>query len=165
MVQHGLAASKLAARRLSAALGLMSTRTSNKPTSKGVGVRSPDARSEAAIKSWVTRRSPRYRAAKSEKSSKTALSEWCQENGWKVVFFEGPSGSPRTGIVDAVIVRIKPRDPDAIEVRLVQLKSGVAGLTGAEVARLKKGDRVRVKSLPLYVTVTRQEQWPMFHRS
>jgi hypothetical protein len=115
----------------------MSTRTSNKPTSKGVSVRSPDARSEAAIKSWVTRRSPRYRAAKSEKSSKTALSEWCQENGWKVVFFEGPSGSPRTGIVDAVIVRIKPRDPDAIEVRLVQLKSGVAGLTGAEVARLK----------------------------
>ena len=115
----------------------MSSSTSNKLTSKRVSVRSPDERIEAAIKAWATRRSPRYRAAKSEKSSKTVLSEWCQENGWKVVFFENPSGSPRTGIVDAVIVRIKPRDPDAIEVRLVQLKSGVAGLTGTEVARLK----------------------------
>jgi hypothetical protein len=42
------------------------------------------------------------------------------------------------GIVDAVIVRIKPREPDAIEVRLVQLKSGVGGLTGAEITRLKR---------------------------
>ena len=32
---------------------------------------------------------------------------------------------------------LSSRDPDAIEVRLVQLKSGVAGLTGTEVARLK----------------------------
>ena len=41
-------------------------------------------------------------------------------------------------IRDAVMTRIKPRDPDLIEVRLVQLKSGVAGLTGAEIARLKR---------------------------
>jgi hypothetical protein len=75
-----------------------------------------------------TRQCP-YRAAKSERASKIALSEWCQENGWKVVFFESATGSPRTGVVDAVIVRIKPREPDAIEVRLVQLKSG-----GAEIA-------------------------------
>jgi hypothetical protein len=115
----------------------MSSSTPDKPIGKRVSVRSPGTRSEAAIKAWVIRASPRYRAAKSEKSSKTALSEWCRENDWKVVFFEGPSGSPRTGIVDAVLVRIKPRDADAIEVRLVQLKAGVAGLTGAEIARLK----------------------------
>jgi hypothetical protein len=70
-------------------------------------------------------------------ASKDALSEWCRENGWKVTFFEGATGSPRTGIVDAVMVRIKPRDADAIEVRLVQLKGGVGGLTGAEIRRLK----------------------------
>jgi len=54
------------------------------------------------------------------------------------VLFESASGAPRTGIVDAVMVRIKPSKPDAIEVRLVQLKAGVAGLTAAEVRRLKK---------------------------
>jgi len=54
------------------------------------------------------------------------------------VLFESASWAPRTGIVDAVMVRIKPSKPDAIEVRLVQLKAGVAGLTAAEVTRLKK---------------------------
>jgi hypothetical protein len=65
------------------------------------------------------------------------LSEWCTEHGWKAVFFDGPSGAPRTGIVDAVIVRVRPGDADSIEVRLVQLKAGVGGLTGAEITRLK----------------------------
>lgn len=104
---------------------------------KSLSISTPGSRSEAAIKAWATRRSPRYRATKSEKASKVALSEWCRENGWKVVFFEGATGSPRTGIVDAVIVRIRPRDADAIEVRLVQVKAGVGGLTGAEITRLK----------------------------
>lgn len=118
-------------------LDVMSSHTSDKRLSKPMSISTPDSRSEAAIKAWATRRSARYRAAKSEKASKIALSEWCQENGWKVAFFEGATGSPRTGIVDAVIVRIKPRDPDAIEVRLVQLKAGVGGLTGAEIKRLR----------------------------
>ena len=109
----------------------MSSDTSDKP----MRVRRPDSRSEAAIKAWATRGSAPCRAAKSERASKTALSEWCQENGWKVVFFESATGSPRTGIVDAVIVRIKPREPDAIEVRLVQLKSGMGGLTGGTAKR------------------------------
>jgi len=98
----------------------------------------PDPRSIGARKAWETRRSARYRAAKSEKASKAALSSWCRANGWKVLFFEGHSGAPRTGIVDAVIARIKPGNADAIEVRLVQLKSGAGGLTGAEIARLKR---------------------------
>jgi hypothetical protein len=62
---------------------------------------------------------------------------WCNENNWKIVFFEGAGGAPRTGIVDAVMIRIKPSKSDSIEVRLVQLKAGVAGLKAAEVARLK----------------------------
>src|SRR5690242_21208409 len=94
----------------------------NKPTVK---VSTPGSRSQAAIKAWVRRQSPQYRAARSEKESKAALSTWCRNNGWKETFFEGPTGSPRNGIVDAVITRIKPGSPDLIEVRLVQLKSGV----------------------------------------
>ena len=74
----------------------------------------------------------------SERARKNALSAWCQDNGWKLVFFEGAKGSPRTGIVDAVMVRINPGSPDAIEVRLVQLKSGAGGITGIEIRRLKQ---------------------------
>lgn len=105
---------------------------------KGDKVATSGSRGEAALKAWTTRRSPWYRAGKSERGSKLALSAWCRENGWKVLFFEGATGAPRTGIVDAVMVRIKPRSSDSIEVRLVQLKSGAGGLTGAEIARLKK---------------------------
>ena len=101
-------------------------------------VSTPGSRSQAAIKAWATRQSAQYRAAQSEKKSKLALSSWCRDNGWKVVFFEGPTGAPRNGIVDAVITRIRPRNPDLIEVRLVQLKSGLGGLTGAEISRIKK---------------------------
>jgi hypothetical protein len=36
------------------------------------------------------------------------------------------------------MIRIKPSKADFIEVRLVQLKGGIAGLTAAEVTRLKK---------------------------
>ena len=98
----------------------------------------PGSRSAAAIKAWATRQSAQYRGAQSEKKSKLALTTWCRDSGWKVAFFEGPTGAPRNGIVDAVITRIKPRNPDLIEVRLVQLKSGLGGLTAAEIGRLKK---------------------------
>src|SRR2546427_9699171 len=95
-------------------------------------------RSESAKKAWETRRSARYRAGKTERASKVALARWCRSNGWEVVFFEGDTGAPRTGIVDAVMIRIKPGDADAVEVRLVQLKAGAGGLTGTEITRLKK---------------------------
>jgi hypothetical protein len=95
-------------------------------------------RSESAKKAWKTRRSAPYRAGKTERASKVALAQWCRSNGWKVVFFEGDTGAPRTGIVDDVMVRIKPGDADAVEIRLVQLKAGAGGLTGTEITRLKK---------------------------
>lgn len=96
------------------------------------------SRSQSAKKAWETRRKATYKASKKEKASKVALESWCQLNGWKVVFFEGKSGAPRTGIVDAVMTRIKPKDADAIEIKFVQLKSGSGGLTAREVSRLKK---------------------------
>jgi hypothetical protein len=54
------------------------------------------------------------------------------------LFFEGESGAPRTGIVDAIMARIKPNDADAIEIKFVQLKSRTGGLTAAEIARMKQ---------------------------
>ena len=90
------------------------------------------------MKAWAARRSAGYKARKSEQASKAALTVWCRSNGWKVVFFEGDTGAPRTGVVDAVLARIKPGDADAIEIRLVQLKAGSGGLTAREIARLKQ---------------------------
>lgn len=95
------------------------------------------ARRASARKAWETRRSPRYRAAVTERASKTALSEWCANHGWRVVFFEGATGAPRTGIVDAVMVRIAPGKADYVDIRLVQLKAGAGGMTAAEVRRMK----------------------------
>ena len=104
-----------------------------------------EARSIAAKKAWTTRQTATYRASRSERASKEALKAWCREHGWKVIFFEGESGAPRTGIVDAIIARIRPRDADVIEIYLVQLKSGGAGLTGREISRMKQA--VERKSL------------------
>lgn len=95
------------------------------------------ARSLAARKAWATRTTPRYRAGKSERSSKLALSAWAEANGWRVVFFEGSTGAPRTGIVDAILIRLARGQPDVVEIRLVQLKAGAGGLTAREIARLK----------------------------
>ena len=69
---------------------------------KSLSIRAPGSRSEAAIKAWATRRSPCYRATKSENTSKVALSEWCRENGWRVIFFEGVGGSTSRGLMRTI---------------------------------------------------------------
>ncbi|MBM4424417.1 MAG: hypothetical protein FJ030_13685 [Chloroflexi bacterium] len=95
-------------------------------------------KSLAAKKAWATRNSPKYKARRSETASKQALANWCKSNGWKILFFEGESGAPRTGIVDAMIARIASNDADTLDIRLIQIKSGTAGLTAAEISRLKQ---------------------------
>ena len=112
-------------------------------TTKKLGVTAATAaaafasRSVAARKAWATRTSPRYRATTTERTSKQALSEWAKARGWRVVFFEGSTGAPRTGIVDAVLLRLARAKADVVEIRLVQLKGGAGGLTAREIARLK----------------------------
>lgn len=103
----------------------------------GVAAATLAVRSAAARKAWLTRKSPRYRAGRSERTSKEALSAWAEANGWRVAFFEGRTGAPRTGIVDAVLIRIARGEADVVEIRLVQLKGGGGGLTAREIARLK----------------------------
>src|SRR5258708_10403499 len=97
-------------------------------------------RSMAALKAWRTRRtmSTFAKARAAEAASKAALKVHCEANGWRVAFFEGPTGAPRTGIIDAVAFRLGPRKADLIDIRLVQLKGGNAGVTGREIARLKE---------------------------
>ena len=105
-------------------------------TNKGADYR------QRGLKSWRTRRqhqlTPQGRARQSEQLSKLALQDFCKAHGWRVAFFEGPTGAPRTGIIDAVIFRIDRHNADLLDLRLVQLKGGKAGVSGAEIARLKR---------------------------
>lgn len=107
-------------------------------------------RRKAAKAAWVTMRSAPFRAHRTAKRSQEALRDWAREQGWYVLFLDGPSGHPRTGIVDAVMLRIPARAPDELEVRLVQLKGGCAGLTASEIRRLEgavQAVAMKVKSL------------------
>jgi hypothetical protein len=74
----------------------------------------------------------------SEAASKEALGLYCKEHGWKIAFFEGATGAPRTGIIDAIAYRLGKSKPDLLDLRLIQLKGGKAGISGAEIGRLKK---------------------------
>jgi len=99
----------------------------------------PDYRARA-LKSWKTRRSKAafIKVRASEAASKEELKAYLEERGWRVVFFEGKTGSPRTGIIDAFAYRLDRKDADRLDVKLIQLKGGKAGITGREIARLKK---------------------------
>lgn len=101
--------------------------------------------STAALKSWKTRRINKawIEAHRAEAASKAALKAYCAERGWHVAFLEGKTGAPRTGIIDAVAFRIaKGRDKaDDLQVRLIQLKGGRAGVSGHEITRLKSAVR------------------------
>jgi hypothetical protein len=61
----------------------------------------------------------------------------CKDHGWRVAFFEGDTGAPRTGIIDAIAFRLGRKNSDLLDVRLIQLKGGKAGVSGREIARLK----------------------------
>ena len=78
------------------------------------------------------------KARAAEAASKQALMTYCEEHGWKLAFFEGITGSPQTGIIDAIAYRLGRKNPDALDLRLIQLKGGKAGVSGPEIARLKK---------------------------
>src|SRR5689334_12008928 len=94
----------------------------------------------AARKAHLTikRMSTREKVRAAEAASKEALRVYCEANGWRVAFFESPSGAPRTGIIDAIMFRLGRSNADALDLRLVQLKGGKAGVSGPEIARLKK---------------------------
>jgi len=74
----------------------------------------------------------------SEAASKEALRLYCQQNGWKLAVFESATGAPRTGIIDAIAFRLGRKNADLLDMRLIQLKGGKAGVTAAEIGRLKK---------------------------
>ena len=98
--------------------------------------------SKAGRDSWKTRRihAAFVKAHAAEAASKAALKAQFQKSGWRVAFFEGKTGAPRTGIIDAIAFRLGPRkaDADVIDIRLIQLKGGKAGVSAREIGRLKK---------------------------
>ena len=97
-------------------------------------------RRAAAAKAQETRRrmSSFAKARAAEAASKEALKTYCAEHGWHVAFFEGATGAPRTGIIDAIAFRLGRKNSDLLDVRLIQLKGGKAGVSALEIARLKK---------------------------
>ena len=78
------------------------------------------AKREAALKAWQTMRGPVWRARCTAKNANQALAEWAKEAGFKLVTFDSAKGNPRNGIADAVLIRIKPKSPDQVEIYLVQ---------------------------------------------
>src|SRR5438093_5211760 len=97
-------------------------------------------RHKAALKAWRTRRSMSAfaKARAAEAASKEALRLYCHKHGWKLAVFEGASGASRTGIIDAIAFRLDRKNADLLDVRLIQLKGGKAGVSATEIARLKK---------------------------
>jgi len=89
---------------------------------------------------WQTRKRMNAweKAHAAEAASKDALRMYCQENGWRIAFFEGKTGAPRTGIIDAIAFRLGRKDSDLLDIQLVQLKGGNAGVSAREITRLKK---------------------------
>jgi hypothetical protein len=81
-------------------------------------------RRAAAAKAHQTRKrmSAFAKARAAEASSKEALRTYCDEHGWRLAFFEGATGAPRTGIIDAIAFRLGRKDSDLLDIRLVQLK-------------------------------------------
>jgi hypothetical protein len=107
------------------------------PAQKAVRTRKRRAAASKAVET-KKRANAFTKARASEAASKEALSQYCQNHKWHVAFFEGKTGAPRTGIIDGVMFRISHKNSDALELQLVQLKGGKAGVSGAEIARLKK---------------------------
>ena len=105
---------------------------------------------EAALKAWKTMRGPVWKSKRTTKRSQQALQEWADEAGFRLVFLDAASGNPRTGIADALLLRIKPKSPDQIELYIVQLKGGGAGFKATEMGRLTKA-AAAVKATPLIV--------------
>ena len=91
---------------------------------------------------------PVWKGRQTERRSKDALRSWAAKEGFGVHFLDAVSGFPRTGIVDALLFRIKPKAADQIELYVVQLKGGGSGYTAAENARLTKA-AASVKATPL----------------
>src|SRR6185295_10449914 len=105
---------------------------------------------KAALKAWRTRRhlSAWEKAHAAEAASKAAFKMHFERQGWRVAFFEGKAGAPRTGIIDAVAFRLDRKSADLLDLRLVQLKGGGAGISGKELGRLKNAVKaVTVKML------------------
>src|ERR1035437_2798087 len=96
-------------------------------------------RRSAAAKAVQTRKRMNAftKARAAEAASKEALRSYCEQQGWRVAFFEGATGAPRTGIIDAIMFRVSRKNADVLDLRLVQLKGGKAGVSGAEITRLK----------------------------
>jgi hypothetical protein len=104
------------------------------------------------IRAWRTRRGREAaaKAKKREKNAKTLAKYSLFKKGYKwSVALESKEGNEYKGIVDIVAVGRDRKDPDRLEVMLVQVKGGTARVTGEEIQRL----RVAAKKVSLILAV------------
>jgi len=103
--------------------------------------------SEAARKSWVTRRKNKERQKwreaqrKSVTTGKNALTftkVQLNKLGWKYAEFKSKRGYPRTGVIDLVAFRLDKKDQDKLKMILFQVKGGSARIKEEEKMRLEE---------------------------
>jgi hypothetical protein len=68
------------------------------------------------------------KAHAAEAASKAAFKLHFEKQGWRVAFFEGKTGAPRTGIIDAVAFRLDRKNADVLDLRLVQRRGDAQAL-------------------------------------
>lgn len=89
---------------------------------------------DIAARAAETRAKPASKARRTERASRDAFATWATENGLFHVFLDW--GTPTTGIVDALLIRVDKHDRDQLEIELVQIKAGSAKLGATERRRL-----------------------------
>jgi hypothetical protein len=134
---------KISAEQRSAILKLWRSGLKATEIAEKIGLSMPMVRSiivrHEHADSWARKRlTPWEKSRAAEAASKSAMENYCKRHGWKFAFFEGATGSPRTGIIDAIMYRLGRKDSDILDLRMVQLKGGNAGVTGREITRLKR---------------------------
>ena len=81
------------------------------------------------------------------------LSEWAAEHGWQIAFPNDSLGpDERPGLIDAVLLRANPRQPNSLQMQLVRLHLG-PGQPPAGQARRLHDCLEQVSAMTLYACV------------
>ena len=82
-------------------------------------------------------------------AAENRLRDWALAHGWQIVFpNDALDADIRPGVVDAVLVRAHPRNPDNIHLQFVRLRLGAGRIPGAQARRLHDTlEKVSAKTL------------------
>jgi hypothetical protein len=92
----------------------------------------------AHTKKW---RRAAQRAYQSGRRAKTFTKYALAKRGYKVLSLDSRSGYEYKGVVDLIAIRRNKKDPDQLEVILLQVKGGTARVSADEIVRLRQAAR------------------------